>query len=164
VKLKTILAVHRVAGPLALTTVSLLLLSTIAVELLGDHDAVALVKRAILFGIAWLFLVMAAAGSTGRVLRQRFRRTPALEAKARRMPFILANGLLVLAPSAVALDYLAQQGDFGPTFAVLQALELSAGVTNLVLLALMARDGRAMARGRRVGVAAPRPQRVSTTA
>jgi hypothetical protein len=149
VKLKAILAIHRVAGPLALATVALFLLSTLLVELVGDAAGVAVVKRAIMFGLGWLGLVMAAAAGTGRALGARFRRTPALEAKARRMPFIMANGLLVLAPSAVVLDRLAQRGDFGPTFALLQVVELAAGATNLVLLALMARDGHAMARARR---------------
>jgi len=162
VRFRTILAIHRVAGPLALATVALFLASTVVAELVGDGPAVALVKRAIVFGLGWLGLVMAAAAGTGRALGARFRRTPALEAKARRMPFILANGVLVLAPCAVALDRLAQQGDLGPTFAALQVVELAAGATNLALLTLMARDGRAMARARRaaavgvVGLAGPR--------
>ncbi|HEY3186848.1 MAG TPA: hypothetical protein VGJ70_05210 [Solirubrobacteraceae bacterium] len=153
-KLKSVLLIHRVAGPLALATVALFLAGTVAVELFGDAAAVVFVKRAILFGLIWLVLVMAAAGGTGRALGARFRRTPPLEAKTRRMPFIAANGLLVLVPSAVALDHLAQLGDVGPVFAALQAVELVAGATNLVLLALMVRDGRAMARARRP--AAPR--------
>jgi hypothetical protein len=152
-RLKTILAIHRLAGPLALAIVALFLASTVAVELLGDAAAVASVKRAILFGLAGLLAVMAAAAGTGRALAARFRRTPLLAAKSRRIPFILANGLLLLVPAAVALDYLAQRGDFGPVFAALQAVELAAGAANLVLLALMARDGQAMARARRTATA-----------
>jgi hypothetical protein len=153
-KTKTVLAVHRVAGPLAMAIVALFLASTIAVELVGDPSAVAFVKRAIFVGLGALVPAMAAAAGSGRLLGRRFRRTPTLEAKARRMPLILANGLLVLVPTAVLLDRLAQRGDFGAHFAALQAVELAAGATNLPLLALMARDGRAMARARREAAAA----------
>jgi hypothetical protein len=160
--LKRAYQIHRVAGPLALVIVALFLASTIAAELSGHPDAIRLVKRAILLALPLLVVCLAAGAATGRLLGHKFRPTPALAKKARRMPFIAANGLLVLLPSAIALDSLAQRGDFGSLFVALQGLELAAGATQLLLLALMARDGAAMARARRAQqdkAATARPER-----
>ena len=58
------------------------------------------------------------------------------------MPFIGANGLLILLPAAIVLDQLASAGSFDSSFYLLQALELVAGATNLTLMFLNIRDGR----------------------
>jgi hypothetical protein len=57
------------------------------------------------------------------------------------MPLIAANGLLVLIPSALFLAAKARAGEFDTTFYAVQALELAAGATNLILLGLNMRDG-----------------------
>ena len=61
------------------------------------------------------------------------------------MPFIAANGLLVLVPCAIALNRWAAAGTFDTTFYVVQAIELIAGATNFALMGLNVRDGRRMA-------------------
>jgi hypothetical protein len=145
--------IHRFISPLAPAIVALFLATTVGVELWGDHSLIAWQKRVVLIGLVPLAIVLATTAATGQAMARRYRPSPELAAKRRRMPFILANGLLVLVPAAVTLDWLAQQGAFGPPFAAVQALELAAGATNLTLLLLMARDGRAMARRRRPGPA-----------
>ena len=60
------------------------------------------------------------------------------------MPFIAANGLLVLIPSALFLALKARTGQFDLSFYLVQALELAAGATNLTLLGLNMRDGLKM--------------------
>ena len=57
------------------------------------------------------------------------------------MPFIAANGLLILIPSALFLAAKARAGEFDASFDVVQALELLAGATNIALLSLNMRDG-----------------------
>jgi hypothetical protein len=61
------------------------------------------------------------------------------------MPFIAANGLLVLVPCAIVLNRWAAAGSFDTTFYVVQAIELIVGATNLTLMGLNARDGLRMA-------------------
>jgi len=83
-------------------------------------------------------------------------RNPTILRKKRRMPFIAGNGLLILVPSALYLAALASRGDFGIIFYTVQALELVAGATNLVLMALNIGDGlRLTRRGRRVSTTRP---------
>lgn len=60
------------------------------------------------------------------------------------MPFIAANGILVLIPCAIVLNRWAAAGSFDTTFYAIQALELLAGATNLVLMGLNIRDGLMM--------------------
>ncbi|MGO9773237.1 MAG: hypothetical protein ACLPSW_27565, partial [Roseiarcus sp.] len=59
----------------------------------------------------------------------------------KRMPFIAANGVLILIPSALFLASKASAGVFDTSFYAVQALELIAGATNLTLLGLNMRDG-----------------------
>ncbi len=65
-------------------------------------------------------------------------------AKKKRMPFVAANGLLVLLPAAIYLQHLASIESFDTTFYVIQAIELAAGFTNLTLMGLNIRDGLRM--------------------
>ena len=57
------------------------------------------------------------------------------------MPFIAANGVLILIPCALYLAALASRGEFGGGFYAVQALELAAGAVNLTLMSLNIRDG-----------------------
>ena len=64
--------------------------------------------------------------------------------KKKRMPFIAANGILVLIPCAIVLNRWAANGEFAAMFYAIQALELLAGATNMVLMGLNVRDGLRM--------------------
>ena len=68
-------------------------------------------------------------------------RHPLLISKRKRMPFIAANGLLILVPSAIFLSMRAQAGMFDGVFYAIQAVELVAGAVNLSLIGLNIRDG-----------------------
>ncbi|WP_218153342.1 hypothetical protein [Methylophaga sulfidovorans] len=57
------------------------------------------------------------------------------------MPFIAANGILVLIPCAIFLDRWASIGAFDTHFYVLQGVELLAGAINLILMGMNMRDG-----------------------
>ena len=85
---------------------------------------------------------MATGGSGFFLSRNRGGRLVA--AKKKRMPFIVANGVLILLPAAFFLDSRAAVGDFDSVFYAVQAAELLAGATNLTLMGLNIRDGLKM--------------------
>jgi hypothetical protein len=136
--------IHPVAGGLAFLIILSFWTSTVAVELFGSPAAIAAVKRAIPWGLLVLVPSLAVVGASG------FRMAgtssaPLVLRKKRRMPFIAANGLLILIPAALYLATLASQGDFGGRFYAVQAVELIAGAVNLTLMGLNIRDGLRLA-------------------
>jgi len=62
----------------------------------------------------------------------------------KRMPFIGANGLLILLPAAIFLDQWAAAGSFKTEFYMVQGIELLAGIINLTLMSFNMRDGLKM--------------------
>jgi hypothetical protein len=136
--------IHLLAGLLGPLCIATFLVSTILVELFGSDAAVAQLKSLIVSPGLWILLpTLAAAGGSGMFL-SRSRRGRLVDAKKRRMPFIAANGLLVLLPCAILLDRWASAGSFGTAFYALQAVELIAGAVNLTLMGLNLRDGLRM--------------------
>lgn len=137
--------VHLVASLLALLCLVTFFVSTVLVEWLGSQAAVAQVKALIVTPGLWIMIpAIAAAGGSGMFLG-RSRKGRLVEAKKKRMPFIAANGLLVLLPCAIVLDRWAGAGSFDAAFYVVQAIELAAGAVNFALMGLNARDGLRMA-------------------
>lgn len=140
--------VHALAGGLATATILTFLFATLAVEALGTATAVATVKTAIAWGLLLLVPVVAMAGASGfRLARGRLKGI--IGRKAFRMKIIAANGILVLAPSALFLAWKARAAELDATFALVQALEIVAGLVNLTLLGLNLRDGLILQRARR---------------
>lgn len=137
---------HPIAGGLALSIVMLFWISTALSELFLGTEAVVTVKTLIPYGFIILIPALAAAGGSGFSMR---RRGALVAAKARRMPIIAANGVLVLIPSALFLAMKAGAGEFDVAFYAVQAVELVAGAVNIALLGLNMRDGLRL-RGRRV--------------
>ncbi len=132
---------HLVAGILAPLCIATFFLSTILVELFGSPAAVAQLKSLIVTPGLWILIpALAAAGGSGMFL-SRSRSGRMVDAKKKRLPFIAANGLLVLVPCAIFLNRWAAEGSFDTTFYVVQAIELIAGAINLTLLGLNVRDG-----------------------
>lgn len=132
--------VHPLAGALALLTIATFWLSTAISELLGDEALIVTVKTAIPWGFLILIPALAAAGGTGFKLAGRYR-AGLVGSKAKRMPFIALNGVLLLAPTALFLAYKADLGAFDTSFYWVQGLELVAGAVNFTLLGLNMRDG-----------------------
>ena len=132
--------IHPVAGALALLTIATFWLSTALAELFASEASVVAVKTAIPWGFLLLIPALATAGGSGLMLAQGDR-SGLVGAKFKRMPFIAANGLLILIPSALYLASKARVGEFDGGFYAVQALELVAGATNIALLGLNMRDG-----------------------
>jgi len=142
-------SLHPIAGLLALAMIASFWSATVLSELFGSPAAIAAVKTAVLWGFLILIPALAATGASGFALA-RGAKGGLIGVKRKRMPIIAANGLLVLVPSAVFLAMRARVGDFGPGFALVQAIELIAGAVNLRLIWLNLRDGRRMTAARRV--------------
>lgn len=123
-------------------------ISTLVSELLGGHEMIVAVKSMIPFGFLILIPAMMAVGGTGFSLAG-MRRGRLVEVKRKRMPFIAANGVLILIPSALFLAAKAQAGQFDGMFYAVQIIELIAGAVNITLLGLNMRDGLRLTRGRR---------------
>ena len=138
---ETIKRIHGAAAFIALMCIATFWLSTAITELFFSHRAVAMVKLGILYAFALLVPAIMVTGITGMKLggKSSF---PPIAAKRRRMPFIAANGLLVLIPCAFFLSHRASAGMFDGVFYAVQALELLAGAVNITLMALSIRDGR----------------------
>ena len=136
--------IHFTAGILATLTIAIFFTSTIIVELFGTHEAIAAVKSLIVIpGLFILVPAIAATGGTGFAL-SKSRKGRLVQVKQKRMPFIGANGVLVLIPCAIFLERWASVGAFDTTFYVVQGIELIAGATNLMLMGMNIRDGLKM--------------------
>ena len=135
---------HLIAGILAPLCLVTFFLSTLLVELFGSHASVAQLKALIVTPGLWIMIpAIAATGGSGLFL-SKSRKGSLVDAKKKRMPFIAANGLLVLVPCAIVLNRWAAAGSFDSTFYAVQAVELIAGATNFVLMGLNVRDGLRM--------------------
>ena len=105
---------HLIAGILAPLCLVTFFLSTVLTELFGSHAAVAQLKALIVTPGLWIMIpAMVAAGGSGMFLA-RSRKGRLVDAKKKRMPFIAANGLLVLVPCAIALNRGRPQGRSTP--------------------------------------------------
>ena len=134
-----VVRIHRAAALLAFAVILTFWISTVTVELFGSADSVAAVKRAIPWGMLVLVPALATTGATGfRMARGSANAT--IAAKLRRMKCIAAIGLLVLVPCALYLGAVADH-PIDARFHVVQAVELIAGATNLVLMSANIRDG-----------------------
>ncbi|HEV7417787.1 hypothetical protein [Tianweitania sediminis] len=139
--------IHRITGTVALGLIATFWLSTVLSELLGSQAAVVAVKTTIPWGFLLLVPALIAVGGSGFALAQG-RRRGLVGAKAKRMPVIAANGILVLIPSALFLASKAGAAAFDTSFYAVQVLELLAGAVNITLLGLNMRDGLKMRQGR----------------
>lgn len=141
--------IHAGSGVIGFLTILTFWSSTVISELFTSYETIASVKTMVLWGMLILIPSMIVAGASGMNLGQK-RKDPLTRAKKTRMPFIPANGLLILVPAAIYLQSKATSGSFDTMFYTIQAIELIAGATNLTLMGLNIRDGRAMTNYRRV--------------
>ena len=132
--------IHAIAGIIGFLAIALFWTSTIYSELFTDHMTIAAIKAAILKGMFGLVPALAIAGASGMSLGGKRRDRLSL-AKKKRMPFIAANGLLVLLPAAFYLESKATSGVFDTAFFAVQIVELIAGTANLTMMGLNIRDG-----------------------
>jgi len=131
---------HPVAGVLALLIIAAFWVSTLGSELFGTEENIKTVKLMIPWGFLVLIPSLALAGGTGHALG-RGRTDPLIARKSKRMPFIAANGIVILIPAALFLAYKADAYAFDASFYAVQVLELVMGALNIALLGLNLLDG-----------------------
>lgn len=132
--------IHALAGLLAMLIIASFWASTFIAEVFLSQYAVVWVKQHILLALMALIPLLMITGASGFALGKKSE-NPLIIAKRRRMPFIVFNGLVILVPAAIYLNWKAQTGMFDTGFYTVQVLELLAGATNLLLMAMNARDG-----------------------
>jgi hypothetical protein len=132
--------IHALAGLLAMLIIASFWASTFIAEVFLSQYAVAWVKHHILLALMALIPLLMITGVSGFALGKKSE-NPLIITKRRRMPFIVFNGLVILVPAAIYLNWKAQAGMFDTGFYAVQVLELLAGATNLLLMAMNARDG-----------------------
>lgn len=133
--------IHRIAAITATLCIATFFTSTVITELFGSYETIALIKRLIVLpGLFVLVPAIAITGGTGFTL-SKDRKGRLVKSKMKRMPFIGANGLLILLPAAIILDHWAASGSFDAKFYMVQILELLAGMVNLSLMVFNIRDG-----------------------
>lgn len=126
--------IHATAGTLAMLLVTCFWTSTLVSELFFDDLTVTYVKQVIAkYGLVCLVLAMAATGGSGFAL-SKGRTGRLIEEKQKRMPFLGANGVLIMIPAAIYLSVKATAGQFDSLFYVVQAVELIVGLVQLTLL------------------------------
>ena len=132
--------IHSIIGFLATVLIATFFLASVVVELVGNEAEIALVKQMIVYGLWVLVPAMAITGLSGRAITG-LRQGRLIQTKMRRMKLIALNGLLILLPCALVLNYRAAAGSFALTFYLLQGVELAAGAVNIGLMGLNIRDG-----------------------
>jgi hypothetical protein len=136
-----ILIIHRFTAPIAILCIALFFSATIFVELYGSAESIATVKSLIVWpGLFILVPAIALTGGSGFALAKS-RKGKLVQQKKKRMPFVGANGILVLIPCAILLDLWASAGVFDAYFYVVQGIELLAGAINLILMGMNMIDG-----------------------
>ena len=131
--------VHAAAGLIAWCLIASFFIGSLLSELSGNPTWIVLVKRTIFYTMWAMVVLVPVAALTGRKLAGKSRNV-VVERKRKRMRWIAPNGLLLLTLGSY-LYYKASQGQFDPFFTSAQLIELAVGLTNLVLLGLMIRDG-----------------------
>ena len=139
---------HALAGTTAMLIIASFWTSTLVSELFMDYAAVAAVKLGIVYGLFLLVPCLAATGGSGFVLGKS-RTERLLDQKKKRMRIIAANGLFVMIPSALFLNYKAAAGEFDVSFYAVQLAELAVGAVQLTLMGMNFRDGLRLATGYR---------------
>lgn len=133
---------HFASAAAAILCIIIFLLSTAVSELFMQTAHITAVKRAIASpGLFILVPAIALTGISGGILGKD-RRGRLSSAKKKRMPFIAVNGLLVLIPAALFLSAKASAGEFDTSFYIIQILEICAGIFNLTLMIMNAKDGK----------------------
>jgi len=132
---------HLIFSTLALLCIATFFLSTICVEVIGSRHSIASLKQLIVSPGLWILVPAIIATGASGVLMSRKRQGRLIALKKKRMPFIAANGLLVLMPCAIVLNQWASAGSFDTRFYFVQLIELIAGATNIALMGLNMRDG-----------------------
>ena len=131
---------HAIAAIAALLMILIFWTSTIFVEISGTSRAIYIVKHSILMSMIIFIPFIIFTGLTGNILA-RNRAGKIIQRKKKRMAIVAVNGIIILLPSAIYLNYAASLEKFTHFFYGIQSFELLFGFINMSLLVLNIRDG-----------------------
>lgn len=134
---------HKIFAIIAFVTIATFWVSTLIIELFFDYHTVAFLKSLIVFpGLFILIISIAITAITGNIITKKSKKEELIAVKKKRMPIIAINGILILIPCAIYLNILASSATFDSVFYSVQAIELLAGATNIILMFLNIRDSK----------------------
>mgnify|MGYP003109623425 CR=1 FL=1 len=145
---QNLIKLHAASATIALLLISTFFLSSLVSEIIGDKALIITVKTYIFYAIWILLPTMAIAGITGNKLAPNAK-SGVIGMKKKRMPFIAANGVLILIPAAIFLKNTAVSGTLDTTFYTVQIIELFAGFINISLMTLNLKDGLSLSKNRK---------------
>ena len=135
------LFIHRLAVSISFLCIAIFFLATALAEFFGTYETIAEIKNLIVWPGLYIFVpAMIFSGASGFLLAKS-RSGRLVQQKKKRMPFIAANGVLILIPCALFLAHKASIAEFDVAFYAMQIIELLAGAINLTLLSMSMRDG-----------------------
>lgn len=132
--------IHKLSAFAAIFCITLFFLATIISEIFGSYNNIIIVKKLILFpGLFILIPIIIITGISGAIMTKS--KKGVIAKKKKRMIFIALNGIFILVPSAITLNYLASNIIFSQSFYMIQIVELLAGLANIILMSLNIKDG-----------------------
>lgn len=132
--------IHKLSALMATFCITLFFSATVVSEVLGNYENIAIVKKLILFpGLFILIPFIVATGISGSIMTKS--KKGIVTKKKKRMILITFNGIFILIPCAIVLNYLASRMFFNQTFYIIQIIELLAGLINIILMILNIKDG-----------------------
>lgn len=133
--------VHKVAGIIVLLTLVTFFLSTITIELLGDHEQIKWLKLFIMiFAIGLIAPFTIIIGKTGKKV-SKGHDPKLLKKKSKLFKTIQRIGPFVLAPTGIVLYFMARSDSFNTVFYTIQLIELIAQLTSIVLIIIAINTG-----------------------
>lgn len=130
---------HRIFGMAAMLLIFSFISLSLWAEITQNASNIFLVKRYIVFSIPILLIILPGAALSGKKIAAK-QDSFLIRRKARRMKYIAFNGCILIV-LAIILCLKAEDRNFDFSFWLLQVFEFILGITNLILLGLMARDG-----------------------
>lgn len=132
---------HKVAGVVMLITLVTFFVSTITIELLGDHEQIKWLKLLIMiFAIVLIVPLTIIIGKTGKKVS--IGHNPKLlKKKSKLFKTIQRIGPFVLAPTGISLYFMARSDIFNAVFYTIQLIELIAQLTSIVLIIIAINTG-----------------------
>ena len=139
--MKNMHKVHKVAGIFVLLTLVTFFLSTIIIESLGDHEQIKWLKLLIMiFALGLIAPFTIIIGKTGKKV-SKGHDPKMLKKKSKLFKTMQRIGPFVLAPTGIALYFMARSDSFNTVFYTIQLIELIAQLTSIVLIIIAINTG-----------------------
>jgi len=138
-KRQSLVRMHAVAGILAFCLIASFFVCSLVSEIAGTLSWIVSVKKGIFYSMWAMLILLPTTVLTGTKLAGKSK-DPIIAGKRKRLRWIAPNGVLLLTLASY-LWYKANLGEFDSLFVAAQVLEFVVGLTNILLLGLMIRDG-----------------------